>query len=106
MKSRLFLDKNAVNENLARKVKSFPTISNANGTGLITTAVLIASVSIPTFACRWVLLTGASLSAMSILLPLANAASQRSSQLAVKHEKSNSIKLLRKEKLDSISVAI
>ena len=64
--------------------------SNTVGTGLITVDVTTGSLSIPAFANTLTLPIGVALSGMSILLPLANAASRKSRQLfAVKQEKHN-----------------
>ena len=88
-------------------MKRLAIISNGIGTGLITTAVISASLSIPALTREWASPVGVASSSITILLPLATAASRRSSQLfTVKQEKHNSIKLLPKRKLNSISDAI
>lgn len=76
-------------------MKCSTTISNGVGTGLKATAVITGSLSIPAFATGQVLSIGISLSGMNILLPLTNAAFQKSSEsFAVKQELIKSIKLL------------
>ena len=71
-------------------MKRLATISSTVRTGLIATAVITGSLSIHAFAIGWDLPIGVALSGMSILLPLANSASRKSSQLFdVKQEKHN-----------------
>ena len=84
-------------------MKRLTTISNAVGTGLIATAVITGSLSIPAYASGWNLPAGMALSGMNILLSLTNAAYQRLNQLfAVKQEKHYSTKLLVQTISDSI----
>ena len=102
-----FLDQISKREILAKKLQCLATTSNAAGTRLISTAVITGSHSIPAFASGWALPIGVYLSDTGILLPLANATSQKSSQLfAAKQEKHNLIRLLAQTKLDSFSDAI
>ena len=64
-------------EKLATKMQRLTSISNAVGTGLTAAAVVTSAVSTPAFACGWALPLGVALSTMSVLLPLANAASRK-----------------------------
>ena len=62
-------------------MKLLATISNSVGSGLITLAVAIGSLSIFTLTREWTLSVGVTLSDITTLLFLASAAYQRSSQL-------------------------
>ena len=74
-------------------MKLIATISSAAGTALISTTVVTDSLSIPAFTSVWGLLVGVNFSGITILLPQASVAFQKSSYLlTVEQEKLNSIK--------------
>ena len=88
-------------------MKRLAITSNAVGTELVATVVVIAILSIPTFVSGWVLTICVALSNISILLPKTSANSQKSGQLfAVTQEKKSSVMVLTQTKLYSISDTI
>ena len=88
-------------------MKRLTTISNAVGIGLIITAVITGSLSLPAITSGWTLPVGMALSSITLPFHLEIAASWKSSQLfTVEVEKHNSIKLSAQAKSSSIFLGI
>ena len=98
------LDETVVCERLAKKMKRFNTITSIVDTGLITSTVITAGVSIAAFTSGAGLPFGIALSETSLLVSLATAITRKSFKIfTVKQEKHNAIKLLAQSKLDRIA---
>ena len=88
-------------------MKRLATISNAVGIGLVITAVITGSLSIPAIISGWTLPVGMTLSSMALPFPLETASSSKLSQLfTVKVEKHNSVKFWAQAKSSSNFVGI
>ena len=99
-----FLSEIEVREQIAKKMKRFNTITGIVDTGLITSTVITAGISIAAFASGVGLSVGIALSGTSLLLSLATAITQKFFKtFTVKQEKPDAIKLLAQSKLDSIT---
>ena len=99
-----FLSEIEVREQIAKKMKRFNTITGIVDTGLITSTVITAGISIAAFASGVGLSVGIALSGTSLLLSLATAITQKFFKtFTVKQEKHDAIKLLAQSKLDSIT---
>ena len=85
-------------------MKRFNTITGIVDTGLITSTVITGGISIATFASGFGLPVGIALCGTSLLLSLATVITRKSFKtFTVKQEKHDSIKLLARSKLDSIT---
>ena len=88
-------------------MKRLANISNDVGIGLIITAVITGSLSIPAIISGWTLPVGMTLSSITLPFPLKAASSSKLSQLfTVKVGKHNSIKFSAQAKSSSIFVGI
>ena len=99
-----FLNQIEVREQIAKKMKRFNTITGIVDTGLITSTVITAVISIVADASGVGLSVCVSLSGTTLLFSLATAITQKSFKIfTVKQEKHDAIRLLAQSNLDSIA---
>ena len=98
-----FRDEIEVRAQIAKRMKRFHTITGIVDTGLITSTVITAEVSIAAFASGVGLPVGIALSGTRLLLSLVTSITRKSFKSSTsKQENHNAIKLLAQSKLDSI----